>query len=51
MKFILARVPFDVPTSERFGPAKAGVKYHEYVWHCHILEHKEHDMMRPLVVA
>ncbi len=22
----------------------------EYVWHCHILEHEEHDMMRPLVV-
>jgi spore coat protein A, manganese oxidase len=24
---------------------------HEYVWHCHILEHEEHDMMRPLVVS
>lgn len=23
---------------------------HEYVWHCHILEHEEHDMMRPIVV-
>jgi spore coat protein A len=23
---------------------------HEYVWHCHILEHEEHDMMRPLLV-
>jgi len=23
----------------------------EYVWHCHILEHEEHDMMRPLVVV
>jgi spore coat protein A len=23
---------------------------YEYVWHCHILEHEEHDMMRPLVV-
>ena len=22
----------------------------EYVWHCHILEHEEHDMMRPLIV-
>ncbi|MRR57524.1 MAG: copper oxidase, partial [Deltaproteobacteria bacterium] len=21
-----------------------------YVWHCHILSHEEHDMMRPLVV-
>jgi len=23
----------------------------EYVWHCHILEHEEHDMMRPLVIT
>ena len=22
----------------------------EYVWHCHILEHENHDMMRPLRV-
>jgi spore coat protein A len=22
----------------------------EYVWHCHILEHEDHDMMRPLIV-
>jgi spore coat protein A len=22
----------------------------EYVWHCHILEHEEHDMMRPLII-
>ena len=31
------------PTSPRTGG-------YEYVWHCHILEHEEHDMMRPLVV-
>jgi spore coat protein A len=29
------------------SPRTAG---HEYVWHCHILEHEEHDMMRPLIV-
>jgi predicted nucleotidyltransferase len=23
----------------------------EYVWHCHILSHEEHDMMRPLKVV
>jgi spore coat protein A len=22
-----------------------------YVWHCHILEHEDHEMMRPLVVV
>jgi spore coat protein A len=36
-------LPFTVPASPRTGG-------NEYVWHCHILEHEEHDMMRPLVV-
>jgi spore coat protein A, manganese oxidase len=61
MKFDLPVVPFTIPTSPRSGlattadglgsvlPAGA-TKAHEYVWHCHILEHEEHDMMRPLVV-
>ena len=43
MRFDLPRVPFAVPPSPRTGG-------HEFVWHCHILEHEEHDMMRPLVV-
>jgi len=43
MQFNLPKVPFLVPASPRTGG-------HEYVWHCHILEHEEHDMMRPLVV-
>jgi spore coat protein A len=47
MKFDLPNVPFKVPNSPRF-PAIAGAN--EYVWHCHILEHEEHDMMRPLIV-
>jgi spore coat protein A, manganese oxidase len=45
MKFDLPTgLPFTVPMSPRTGG-------HEYVWHCHILEHEEHDMMRPLVVS
>jgi spore coat protein A, manganese oxidase len=44
MKFDLPPVPFNVPVSPRTGG-------NEYVWHCHILEHEEHDMMRPLVVS
>jgi spore coat protein A len=43
MQFDLPRVPFVVPPSPRTGG-------NEFVWHCHILEHEEHDMMRPLVV-
>ena len=43
MKVELPAVPFTVPASPRTGG-------NEYVWHCHILEHEEHDMMRPFVV-
>lgn len=43
MKFDLPVTPFIVPPSPRTGGL-------EYVWHCHILEHEEHDMMRPLIV-
>jgi len=43
MKFDIPAVPFTVPDSPRTGG-------HEYVWHCHILEHEEHDMMRPLII-
>lgn len=46
MKFDIGPNPPNVPVippSPRTGGA-------EYVWHCHILEHEEHDMMRPLVI-
>ena len=46
MKFKLPTVPFNVPQSRRVS----GYGGNEYVWHCHILEHEEHDMMRPLIV-
>jgi hypothetical protein len=53
MKFKLPAVPFNVPPSTR--PMGAGgtviANANEYVWHCHILEHEEHDMMHPLVVT
>ena len=49
MRFDLPNVPFHVPNSPRLRNSY-GIEGHEYVWHCHILEHEEHDMMRPLVV-
>jgi len=53
MKFDMPAVPFNVPFSTRpMGAAAAQIaNANEYVWHCHILEHEEHDMMRPLVVT
>jgi spore coat protein A, manganese oxidase len=50
MKIDLAKVPFNVPTSPRLAAPAGATKAHEFVWHCHILEHEEHDMMRPFVV-
>ena len=46
MQFNLPKLPASMgnPLSPRTGG-------HEYVWHCHILEHEEHDMMRPLIVS
>ena len=49
MKFDLPVVPFTVPASPRLQN-QYGINGAEYVWHCHILEHEEHDMMRALVV-
>jgi len=43
MTFDLPATPFTVPPSPRTGG-------NEYVYHCHILEHEEHDMMRPMIV-
>ncbi|MBC8018423.1 MAG: multicopper oxidase domain-containing protein [Verrucomicrobia bacterium] len=53
-KWDQSAVPFDVPFSDRpMGPALAPLiaQANEFVWHCHILEHEEHDMMRPLVIT
>jgi spore coat protein A len=50
MRFNIAKVPFDVPNSPRLAAFTPPIHGAEYVWHCHILEHEEHDMMRPMVV-
>ena len=49
MKFDLPAVPFMVPASPRIQNGY-GITGQEFVWHCHILEHEEHDMMRPLII-
>jgi len=46
MKFDLP----DLPTPAMRNAVSPRTGGHEYVWHCHILEHEEHDMMRPLIV-
>jgi len=39
-----------LPITAGYPPPSPRTGGNEYVWHCHILEHEEHDMMRPLVV-
>jgi spore coat protein A len=48
MKFDLP--PGAITPSPRLA-AQGIHKAAEYVWHCHILEHEEHDMMHALVVV
>jgi spore coat protein A len=43
-------MPSGAPPSPRLQ-ASYGIRGAEYVWHCHILEHEEHDMMHTLVVV
>ena len=47
MKFNLPNLP-TAAMQNAVSPRTGGK---EYVWHCHILEHEEHDMMRPLIVV
>ncbi|MGB7845359.1 MAG: multicopper oxidase domain-containing protein [Candidatus Acidiferrum sp.] len=46
MKFDLPKLP-TAAMRDAVSPRTGGK---EYVWHCHILEHEEHDMMRPLII-
>jgi spore coat protein A len=46
MQFNLPKIP-TAAMANAVSPRTGGK---EYVWHCHILEHEEHDMMRPLIV-
>ena len=46
MKFTLPALPASM--GDPLRPRTGG---HEYAWHCHILEHEEHDMMRPPIVV
>jgi len=41
----------NLPTAAMRNAVSPRTGGHEYVWHCHILEHEEHDMMRPLIVS
>jgi spore coat protein A len=51
MRFDLPANPPGVASIPNSPNPNLGASGKEYVWHCHILEHEEHDMMRPLVVT
>lgn len=43
-------LPGQLPIINGEPPVSPRTGGYEYVWHCHILEHEEHDMMHTLVV-
>ena len=46
------RARFELPDEGTIQlPADVGVTNRQYVWHCHILEHEENDMMRAFEVV
>jgi spore coat protein A len=47
MQFRLPANPANVTSIPEGSPTGGN----EYMWHCHILEDEEHDMVRPLVVT
>ena len=51
MRFDLPANPPGISSIPNSLNPNLGASGKEYVWHCHILEHEEHDMMRPLVIT
>jgi spore coat protein A, manganese oxidase len=43
-------IPGQLPIINGEPPVSPRTGGYEYVWHCHILEHEEHDMMHTMVV-
>ena len=43
-------LPADTPPEEAFYPFDPD-HGHGYVWHCHILDHEDNEMMRPVSVT
>ena len=53
-RLLVRWVPTDIPNTET-DPKKLGFAFdpddgHGYVWHCHILDHEDNEMMRPTEV-
>jgi FtsP/CotA-like multicopper oxidase with cupredoxin domain len=54
-RFVVRWAPTELPTNSApaalhypFDPESAS--QHGYVWHCHIIDHEDNEMMRPDVV-
>ena len=55
-EIVAIRVPFGGTAGYRAGTGISAAPYTasftgSYVWHCHILEHEDNDMMRPYDVV
>ena len=50
MRIVLPAVRFSAPGSPQLLTDYGIAGGAESAWHCHILEHEAHDVLRPLVV-
>ena len=50
VRFAPMNLPVNTPTAELHYPFDPSALLHGYVWHCHIVDHEDNEMMRPFVV-
>jgi spore coat protein A, manganese oxidase len=51
VRFAPTDLPASTPASSAFFPFDPGAGGRGYVWHCHIVDHEDNEMMRPHKVA
>jgi len=50
VRFAPMNLPVNTPTAELHYPFDPSALLHGYVWHCHIVDHEDNEMMRPFAV-
>jgi FtsP/CotA-like multicopper oxidase with cupredoxin domain len=52
-RIVVRFAPMDIPTTQTTGlnyPFDPNLNNYSYVWHCHIVDHEDNEMMRPYQV-
>lgn len=51
VRFAPMELPVDTPAGQLHYPFNPNVQGHGFVWHCHIVDHEDNEMMRPYAVT